>query len=135
MDIFQKQAIQGKEMYLKKANRYLFFSILYLLCFFFKHSLAGTSVNDIRPDVMRYINSIEQFSANFIQTNGLTLEEGKLYLNNKRIKIQYEHPSRIDIVIAKNKAMYFNHDLQEVEYFNPKNSIANHFYMLFFNKF
>jgi hypothetical protein len=104
------------------------------LCFFNKNSIALTDTGHIKADILKYIDSIEEFSAKFIQTNGLTIEEGKLFLKNKRIKIQYEIPSKIDIIIAKNKAMYFNRDLQEVEYFNPKNSIANHFYMIFFNK-
>ena len=121
-------------MYLKKTNKYLIFSIFLLLCFFNKDSIALTDTGHIKADILKYIDSIEEFSAKFIQTNGLTIEEGKLFLKNKRIKIQYEIPSKIDIIIAKNKAMYFNRDLQEVEYFNPKNSIANHFYMIFFNK-
>ena len=30
--------------------------------------------------------------------------------------------------------MYFNQDLEEVEYFSTKNSIAEYFYKIFFNK-
>ena len=38
-------------------------------------------------------------------------------------------------IIDKNKAMYFNEDLQEIEYFNPKNSIADYFYQIFNNQY
>ena len=30
--------------------------------------------------------------------------------------------------------MYFNQDLEEVQYFNPRNSVANIFFQIFFDK-
>ena len=48
--------------------------------------------------------------------------------------MEYLQPSSIEIILAKNKAMYFNKDLQEVEYFNPNKTIAKIFYDVFNNE-
>ena len=34
------------------------------------------------------------------------------------------HPSKITILLDEKKAMYLNHELEEVEYFNPKNTVG-----------
>ena len=52
----------------------------------------------------------------------------------KRIKIQYNKPSNIIFILKNDKAMYFNVDLQEVEYFNTKNSIADIFFDVFYDE-
>ena len=76
---------------------------------------------------------IKEFSSRFIQSNGNTIEEGNLYLKNNRLKIQYTDPTNIIIIIAKNKAMYYNQDLEEVQYFDPQNSAAGIFIKKFEN--
>ena len=43
-------------------------------------------------------------------------------------------PSNILIILAKKKAMYFNKDLDELEYFNPKKSVAKIFFNVFNEK-
>jgi outer membrane lipoprotein-sorting protein len=90
---------------------------------------------NINKIITGYLNGIKEFSSGFVQSNGNTIEEGKLYLKNNRLKIKYTDPSNIIIIIAENKAMYFNQDLEEVQYFNPRNSIANIFFQIFFDKY
>ena len=99
--------------------------------------MSGNSLENenINIKITSYLHSIKEFSSGFIQSNGNTIEEGKLYLKNNRLKIKYTNPSNIIIIIAENKAMYFNQDLEEVQYFNPRNSIANIFFQIFFDKY
>ena len=95
--------------------------------------LAINNQKYLQEIVIKHIKSIEEFSSQFLQTNGKTIEEGDLYLKNKRIKIHYHSPSEIQIIIAQNKAMYYNKDLQELQYFNPNKSLASYFYNIFYN--
>ena len=134
MATFQNQAMQEKELYLKKIDKRKL-NIFVVLFFFFclkSFSLEGNEINKLK--VINHIKELNEFSSKFIQTNGETLEEGMLYIKNKRLKVSYFSPSKIDLIIAENKAMYFNKDLQEVEYFNPKKSIANIFFKIFYDQ-
>jgi outer membrane lipoprotein-sorting protein len=80
-----------------------------------------------------YIKKTNELSAQFIQTSNESLSHGFLYLDNERIKIEYTSPSKITIILTQSKAMYFNHDLEEVEYFNPSKTIGNIFYQIFYD--
>ena len=133
MVLFLNQAMQEKEMSLKKINNYFISCILSIIifCALSTNTLAN---EDINKEIKNYLHDIKEFSSGFIQSNGNTIEEGKLYLKNNRLKIQYTNPSNITIIVAKNKAMYFNQDLEEVQYFNPHNSVANIFFQIFFDK-
>lgn len=101
-------------------------------CFFF--TLQSYGVETSTSKIKKYFENFKSFSANFIQVNDSTLEEGKFFLNKKRIRVDYLNPSKIRLIIDKNKAMYFNIDLEEIQYFNPKESTAEIFYNIFFNK-
>ena len=130
---FRNQPTQGKEVSLKKINNFII-GCFFLIFIFFAFSVNSLEIN-INKIIMGYLNGIKEFSSGFIQSNGNTIEEGKLYLKNNRLKIKYTSPSNIIIIIAENKAMYFNQDLEEVQYFNPHNSIANIFFQIFFDKY
>ena len=133
MVIFLNQVTQAKEVFLKKINKTIFFLFFILSFNASTNILAINNQKYLQEIVIKHIKSIEEFSSQFLQTNGKTIEEGDLYLKNKRIKIHYRSPSEIQIIIAQNKAMYFNKDLQEVEYFNPNKSLASYFYNIFYN--
>ena len=123
--------MQEKEVCLKKINKILIVVFLASL-FLFNPLLASDEKNQkLRIDIVNYLGEVNDFSSKFIQTDGKTIEEGSLYIKNDRIRIDYTSPSRLTIVLAQNKAMYFNIDLNEVEYFNPTNSIADIFYKFF----
>lgn len=134
MVTFQNQATQGKEVFLKRINNFFvnYIFIIFLFSAFPINSLDGESIN---KEISDYLYGIKEFSSGFIQSNGNTIEEGKLYLKNNRLKIQYIQPSNIIIIITEKKAMYYNQDLEEVEYFNPRNSIASIFFQIFFNQY
>ena len=133
MVIFLNQAIQVKEVFLRKINKTIFFLLFILLFNVSTNILAINNQKFLQEVVVKHLESIEEFSSQFLQTNGTTIEEGNLYLKNKRIKIHYLSPSEIQIIIAQNKAMYFNKDLQELQYFNPNKSLASYFYNVFYN--
>lgn len=130
---FLNQATQEKEVSLKKINNFII-SCFFLIFIFFAFSVNTLEIENINKKITSYLNNIKEFSSGFIQSNGNTIEEGKLYLKNNRLKIQYTNPSNITIIVAENKAMYFNQDLGEVQYFNPHNSVASIFFQIFFDK-
>ena len=81
------------------------------------------------------MQNIKNFSANFIQSDGQSIEEGIVYIGKDRIKVDYFNPSKISIIMDKDKAMYVNYDLGEVQYFDPQNSAAGIFINIFKNNF
>ena len=77
--------------------------------------------------------SLKYFSASFIQNDGEGLSEGRVYIGEKRIRAEYLLPSKILIILDEDKAMYYNYDLNEDEFFNPKDTSAWFFFDIFFN--
>jgi len=115
----------------KLINKYLniFVLVAYLI-------LSSTFVfaNENIDKIQNHISDINNLSANFIQIINDEIQEGKFYLNKKRIRIDYLLPQKIIIILDKKKAMYYNFELQEVEYFNPEGSTAESFYKIFFDR-
>ena len=103
---------------------------LIIIVFFSTSPLKAQS----KEKIYNYIQTLNDFSSSFVQTENSSNSEGRLFANNSRIKIKYSSPSNIEIIIAKNKGMYFNRDLEEVEFFNPRDSIGEIFYNVFFNQ-
>jgi len=119
-------------MFLKQINRKSLIFVFLLGALICEQVLAKdlilkkNSLND-------YIKKSNEFSAQFIQASNESLSDGFLYLDRERIKIEYINPSKITIILTETKAMYFNHDLNEVEYFNPTKTIGNIFYQIFYD--
>ena len=109
----------------------------YLSCFciilFLNLSFKVESNTDIKIKILDYLSSIQNFSASFIQNDNETLSEGKVYIGKKRVRAEYLSPSKILIVLDEDKAMYYNYELEEDEFFNPKNTNAWFFYDIFRN--
>ena len=134
MDISQKLVTQEKEVFLKKINSFKIL-LLYIFLIFNSNTCFANNLND--SDLIKalsYIYNTKEFSSQFIQTENNSLSEGFLYLKDDRIKIEYTSPSKIQIILAKNKAMYFNKDLEEVEYFRPGKTAAKIFYDIFYDE-
>ena len=119
----------AKEAFLKKIK---FKSLLFLILFFFY--FENVLANNIKENIIEHINNLNNFSAKFIQSNNSQIEEGVIYIGDKRIKVEYSVPSKVTIILDEKKSMYFNKDLQEVEYFNTKKSEANIFFQILKNK-
>ena len=114
---------------MKKYLTY-FYIILFLIL-----SYKAESNTDIKIKILDYLNSIQNFSASFIQNDNETLSEGMVYVGETRVRAEYLFPSKILIVLAEDKAMYYNYELEEDEFFNPKNTNAWFFYDIFRNPF
>ena len=114
---------------MKKYLNY-FYIILFLIL-----SYKAESNTDIKIKILDYLNSIQNFSASFIQNDNETLSEGMVYVGETRVRAEYLFPSKILIVLAEDKAMYYNYELEEDEFFNPKNTNAWFFYDIFRNPY
>ena len=115
-------------MFLKNENVYIVFSIF---LFVLSQKVSAEEIN--KNKIINHLNSLKNFSASFIQDNGSELSEGKVYIGKKRVRAEYIFPTRILIVLDEDKAMYYNYDLEEDEFFNPKNTNAWFLYDIFRN--
>ena len=116
-------------MFLKNEYYLLVFFITIFFLLFFKSVLG----KDGEKEVLIYLKSLKNFSASFIQNDGINLSEGKVYIGEKRVRAEYLTPTKILIVLDSDKAMYYNYDLEEDEFFDPKNTNAWFFYDIFRN--
>ena len=131
MELLVKQTMRAKDMFLKNEKYLLNFTIIFFFLIFFKNISAA----DDKIKVLNYLKSLRNFSASFIQNDGLDLSEGKVYIGEKRVRADYFSPTKILIILDDDKAMYYNYDLEEDEFFNPKNTNAWFFYDIFRNPY
>ena len=108
-------------------------SFVILLFFFILFSNIAYAGTEDKDRVLDYLSSLKFFSASFVQNDGEILSEGKVYIGKKRVRAEYFSPTKILIVLGDDKAMYYNYELEEDEFFNPKNTNAWFFYEIFRN--
>ena len=118
------------------SKKILYFFLFFLLIVFLIPSPVKSSQNILSSEISNYFFKINNFTSKFIQSDQDGIQEGSIYLSNKvkRIKIHYTSPSNIVFILKDNKAMYFNVDLEEVEYFGTKDSLADIFFNVFYEK-
>ena len=109
-----------------KNNRYVNY-----LCFIIFLNFSYSVEANTKIKILDYLNSLQYFSASFIQSDNETLSEGTVYIGEKRVRAEYLSPSKILIVLDEDKAMYYNYELEEDEFFNPQNTNAWFFYNIF----
>ena len=129
MVLFQKQTTQAKGKYLKKQIDFKVILYLFLLVAFSKN-LFG---EELKIKIDNYLRGLDSFSSNFIQSDGLFLEEGLIYIKNDMIRLDYINPRRT-LKLKKDKGVYINHDLEEEEFFSTKKNIIKTFYDIFLYK-
>tara|TARA_B100000965_G_C19585994_1_gene755783 strand:+ start:2051 stop:2647 length:597 start_codon:yes stop_codon:yes gene_type:complete len=110
--------MRAKDKFLKKANWIFLISILLIS----KNLFAK---NTEPYDLFNYNNSLANSTALFIQSDGETIEEGIIYIGSERVRVDYEKPKKITIVLSKDKGMYINHALEETQYFSTKTTFVN----------
>ena len=116
-------------MFLKNENYLLFIFVIVFYFFTFKaYSASGD-----KEEALNYLSSLSDFSASFLQSDGENLSEGMVYIGKKRVRAEYFLPTKILIILAEDKAMYYDYALEEDEFFNPKNTNAWFFYDIFRN--
>ena len=113
-----------------KNDKYIF---NFFIIIFFLFSFNAYSKTNDKQRVFNYLNSLKNFSASFLQNDGNNLSEGKVYIGTKRVRAEYFSPTKILIILDEDKAMYYNYELEEDEFFNPRNTNAWFFYDIFRN--
>ena len=121
--------MQVKDMFLK--NKKFFFCFFLIIFFLFSYRVYSVTNDKIK--IINYLDSLQNFSASFLQNDGINLSEGRVYIGKKRVRAEYLTPVKILIILDENKAMYYNYELEEDEFFNPKNTNAWFFYDIFRN--
>ena len=121
--------MQVKDMFLK--NEICVFNIFIIIFLLFSPKVDSAS--DEKTKILSYLNELRNFSASFLQTNSENLSEGKVFVGNKRVRAEYFSPTKILIILDEDKGMYYNYELEEDEFFNPKNTNAWFFYDIFRN--
>jgi len=109
---------------------YIILCLLILTCFLAK---AEEENKYHRLKILEYLSNNKEFSSSFIQYNDDAFQEGEFFLKKNRLRIEYSAPTEIIFVIKDGNAMYYNVDLEEVEYFNPKNTVAKIFFDFFYD--
>ncbi|MDC3131878.1 outer membrane lipoprotein carrier protein LolA [Pelagibacteraceae bacterium] len=112
-----------------KKNK-IFFYVIFCI-FIFSNTVSSEKSNIERIKV--YLNQLEFFSASFIQNDNEIISEGNIYVGDKRVRVEYNSPTKILIILDKNKAMYYNYELDEDEFFDPNDTAAWFFYDIFNN--
>ena len=126
--------MREKEVFLKNKNiiyTYVVFILLISTCFLTK---AEEGNNNYRLKISEYLSNNKEFASSFIQYSDGSFQEGEFFLKKNRLRIEYNAPAKIIFVIKDSNAMYYNLDLKEVEYFNPKNTVAKIFFDFFYDK-
>jgi len=126
MVLFQKQTTQGKDKYLKKQTNLKVLGLLFLVILFSKN-VTGEELNS---KIIKYLQGLNSFSSNFIQSNEAYLEEGLIYIKDGIIRLDYTNPERT-LKISNEKGVYVNHALEEEEFFSTKKNIIKIFYDIF----
>ena len=126
MESFRKQIKPAKDKFLKKQTNLLLITIIFFIILFSKNAI-GDQTNS---KVVNYIKNLNFFSSKFIQSNGISLEEGNIYIKDNKIRLDYFYPDRT-LIISKNKGVYINHELKEENFFSTKKNRVKLFYDIF----
>jgi len=118
-------------VFLKKVFSIKVIKLLFL--FVFLSFSAVSDENNRLKNALTYLKNLDEFSSSFLQIQNTDVSEGSIFIKGDRLRIEYTSPTNLIFILKKNKGMYFNKELQEVEYFNPKNTIGKFFIDLFHN--
>ena len=112
--------MQAKDKFLEKINL-----LFFILVLFFSNNLYAANIYE---KIFNYNYSLKNSSANFIQTNLNQVQEGVIFFGDDRIKINYNNPEKLTIILSEKKGMYINHELEESEFFVTKRSYIKIFF-------
>ena len=85
MESFLKLIMLVKDKFLKKDKLLLFLTIILLT---FSTKILSASAVDKKNILINYVQNIKNFSANFIQSDGQTIEEGMVYVGKDSIRVE-----------------------------------------------
>ena len=118
--------MQEKDMFSKKNKALLIFLII-----FFSNNISNA--NDNKERVVSYLKNLKNMSVSFLQNDGENISEGVISIGAQRVRVDYKSPSKILIILDEDKAMYYNFDLDEDEFFDPRDTTAWFFFDIFKN--
>ena len=101
---------------------------LLVLAVFFSTKTAVAE--NLEKKVISYNSNLKNSSANFIQTDGETVEEGVVFIGPSRIRFDYKNPENISIVLSEKRGMYVNHELREAQFFSTNKTIVGIFFQI-----
>jgi len=129
--LYRRQVTLAKDMFLKKQNHNNlgFFLCIMVIVFLYSKNLFSYETSE---DIQDYINNIDNFTSKFVQTDNNSIEEGRLYIKNNIIRLDYDSPKRT-IKINDKKGVYIDHSLREEEFFSTKKGLIKIFYDIFLN--
>ena len=107
------------------------YSFIIIIFFLFSFDVYAKTEDKIK--VVSYLQALKNFSASFLQNDGEILSEGMVYIGKYRVRAEYLKPTKILIILDEDKAMYYDYELEEDEFFNPKDTNAWFFYDVFRN--
>jgi outer membrane lipoprotein-sorting protein len=116
--------MQAKDKFFEKTKL-----ILLILCF-----AQNLNAENFYDKIFHYNNELKNSSANFIQTNINHIQEGVIFFGDERIKINYNDPEKLTIILSDKKGVYINHELQESEFFVTKKSYIKNFFNIIQNR-
>jgi len=116
--------MQVKDKFFEKTKL-----IILILCF-----SQNLNAENIYDKIFNYNNELKNSSAKFMQTNINYIQEGVIFFGNERIKINYNNPEKLTIILSDKKGVYINHELQESEFFVTKKSYIKNFFDIIHNK-
>ena len=116
--------MQVKDKFFEKTKL-----IILILCF-----SQHLNAENFYDKIFNYNNGLKNTSANFIQTNLNHIQEGVIFFGDGRIKINYNNPEKLTIILSDKKGVYINHELQESEFFVTKKSYIKNFFDIIHNK-
>ena len=112
-------------------NKLLKIILLFIVFFFLNIVEAKDKEQIYKIKTFEYLTNIVEFESKFIQIQENEIQTGHFFKKNNRLRVNYDEPSNIVFVIKQNKAMYFNKNLGEVQYFNTKKNSTKIFFDLF----
>ncbi len=128
MESLVKLIMLGKDMFSKKIKNV---KIIFLLTLFIQNIAYAN--NQTVVDIVDYLKNFKNISVSFIQNSETDISEGIISIGDNRLRVDYEIPTKITIILDNDKAMYYNKELEEDEFFNPKDTNAWFFYDIFKN--
>ena len=113
--------MQVKDKFFEKTKLFIL-----ILCF-----TQNLNAENLYEKMFNYNDELKNSSANFIQTNINQVQEGIIFFGDERIKINYDNPEKLTIILSDKKGVYINHELQESEFFITKKSYIKIFFDIF----
>ena len=111
-----------KDRFLEKISY-----LIFLIFIFLTQVLAAETTTS---KILDYNASLTNSSALFIQNDETEIQEGEIYFGSDRIRVDYERPQKLTLILSEKKGVYINHSLKESQYFSTNKSFVKIFFKI-----